>query len=225
MLVVTSAGNEGNNAWRYISAPADGDSVLTVGAVDSLGRLAAFSSIGPTSDGRLKPNLVAQGVYSAILTKVGSVAKANGTSFSSPVLAGMATCFWQANPGLTNMEVISYLQKSATKANNPDNLFGYGIPNGYKAYEQARTEKSKPVLYPNPAHGSQIKLRVGPEFRNQKITISFINMIAQKLWTQTFQGKEHAEPLTLDVSFLRPGMYGCIVSGDKNQQAFKFLKL
>jgi len=225
MLVVNSAGNEGNKEWRYISAPADGDSVLTVGAVDSLGRLASFSSVGPTYDGRLKPNLVAQGVYATVLTRSGAVSRANGTSFSSPILAGMAACFWQSQPGLTNMEVIQFLQQSASKASSPDNLFGYGVPNGYKAYEQAREELNKTKLYPNPAPSGKINIRMGREFLNQKLTVTIYNMIAQHILSHTFQSKPERELLTLDITSLNPGMYGCTVLGISSRQSFKFVKL
>jgi len=225
MLVVNSAGNEGNKEWRYISAPADGDSVLTVGAVDSLGRLASFSSVGPTFDGRLKPNLVAQGVYAAVLTRSGAVSRANGTSFSSPILAGMAACFWQSQPGLTNMEVIQFLQQSASKASSPDNLFGFGVPNGYKAYEQAREELNKTKLFPNPAPSGKINIRMGREFLNQKLTVTIYNMIAQRILSHTFQSKLERELLTLDITSLNPGMYGCTVFGISSRQSFKFIKL
>lgn len=226
ILVVNSAGNEGNKPWRYISAPADGDSVLTVGAVDSLGRLASFSSVGPTFDGRLKPNLVAQGVYATILSRSGVVGRANGTSFSSPILAGMAACFWQSNPELTNMDVIRLLQASASKADNPDNMFGFGIPNGYKAYEVAREESDKTKLFPNPIPKSgKLNLRLGREFLNQKLTVTIHNLIAQRFLTQTFQSKIERDLLILDVATLYPGLYACTVMGNNKQESFKFIKL
>ena len=226
ILVVNSAGNEGNKPWRYISAPADGDSVLTVGAVDSLGRLASFSSVGPTFDGRLKPNLVAQGVYATILSRSGVVGRANGTSFSSPILAGMAACFWQSNPELTNMDVIRLLQASASKADNPDNMFGFGIPNGYKAYEVAREESDKTKLFPNPVPKSgKLNLRLGREFLNQKLTVTIHNLIAQRFLTQTFQSKTERDLLILDVATLYPGLYACTVMGNNKQESFKFIKL
>ena len=108
ILVVNSAGNSGNNAsWPYVSAPADGDSVLSVGAVDSLGVRIGFSSIGPTADGQIKPNLATQGSQTAIIDPSGFIGRGSGTSFASPVLAGMAAGFWQANPTLNAMEVIA----------------------------------------------------------------------------------------------------------------------
>jgi serine protease AprX len=129
ILVVNSAGNSGSDAWHYIGAPADGDSVLTIGAVDSTGIYASFSSVGPTSDGRIKPDITAQGKYATIAMVPSGVALGNGTSFSSPIIAGAAACLWQANPTYTNMELINAIRMSGSQSSNPDNLKGWGIPN------------------------------------------------------------------------------------------------
>jgi serine protease AprX len=225
MLVVNSAGNDGNKAWRYIGAPADGDSVLTVGAVDSLGRYAGFSSIGPTADGRLKPNLASQGVHTTVITKSGGLGRSHGTSFASPVLAGMVACFWQANPRLTNMEVIRMLQESASQAAKPDQYLGYGIPNGWKAHQLAVEEGKKTLIYPNPVRNREINLRVGSRFSNQQVTVTVFNMIAQKVFTQTFWARSQDGDLQLDISSLGPGIYGCLVTANGSRRTVKFLKL
>ncbi len=157
ILVVNSAGNSGNSAWQYIGTPADGDSVLAIGAVDADGNIANFSSIGPSSDGDIKPNVCAQGQQAAIINEAGVPVLGNGTSFSSPIMAGMAACLWQAYPGLTNMQVIEAIQESAHKYNNPDEFFGYGIPNFAMAnlilsgFSPSNLDESElfPV-YPNP---------------------------------------------------------------------------
>jgi serine protease AprX len=225
MLVVNSAGNDGNKAWRYIGAPADADSVLTVGAVDSLGNYAGFSSQGPTADGRVKPNLVAQGVHTAVITKSGGLNRSHGTSFASPVLAGMAACFWQANPRLTNMEVIRLLQESATQAAKPDAYLGYGIPNGQKALELAKEAEKKTLIYPNPVRNPEINLRVGSRFWHQKVTVTIFDMIARKIFTQTFPVVNEGQDLLLNIPFLNPGLYGCLVTANGNRHSMKFLKL
>ncbi|OWY24221.1 T9SS C-terminal target domain-containing protein [Sphingobacteriales bacterium UPWRP_1] len=133
MLVVCSAGNQGNKPWQYITAPADADSVLTVGAVDSIGQYASFSSKGPTADGQIKPNVAAQGARTAYVTPWGTVEKGNGTSYSSPVICGLAACLWQANRNKNNMEIIDAIQQSASQNLAPDTLLGYGLPNFYTA--------------------------------------------------------------------------------------------
>ncbi|MCD6347658.1 MAG: S8 family serine peptidase [Bacteroidales bacterium] len=157
ILVVTSASNEGHTEWHYIGAPADGDSVLSVGAVDSLGNYAGFSSTGPTFDGRIKPNVCAQGMHSAIASSNGNIIFGNGTSFSSPIMCGMTACLWQSNKSLSNMDIIKALESSASQAENPDSLLGYGIPDCSKAFFVVQGidssdigEESLVRTYPNP---------------------------------------------------------------------------
>jgi serine protease AprX len=129
--VVNSAGNEGGLPWHYILCPADGDSVLAVGAVSSDRSFAGFSSRGPSSDGGVKPNIAAQGVGVATtnLTGSGWIQTNNGTSFAAPIIAGMFACLWQANPTKNNMEIFNAIQQSASHHQAPDSLTGYGIPN------------------------------------------------------------------------------------------------
>ena len=129
ILVVNSAGNSGNGAWRYIGAPADADSILTIGAVDAYGNIASFSSLGPSYDGRIKPTVCAQGLGTYVVSSADGVYPGNGTSFSSPVLAGAVACLWQANPSFSNLQIIDAVCRSASRYSIPDSMFGYGIPN------------------------------------------------------------------------------------------------
>ncbi len=129
MIVVNSAGNSGTSStWPWIGAPADGDSVFSIGAVDAQGQYASFSSIGPTADGRLKPNVVAQGSQTAVASVGGGVGYSSGTSFSSPIIAGMTACLWQFDPSMTNMEILDAIMTTSNMAGNPDYEMGYGIP-------------------------------------------------------------------------------------------------
>ncbi|HMT29735.1 MAG TPA: S8 family serine peptidase, partial [Bacteroidia bacterium] len=130
MVVCNSAGNEGNGAWFHISAPSDADSILGVGAVDPFSMYAQFSGKGPSADGDIKPNVAAQGAQTIVADPWNGVGvfPANGTSFSSPVLAGMVACLWQCHPNATNMQIINAVQQSASQVLNPDSLLGYGIP-------------------------------------------------------------------------------------------------
>ncbi len=136
MIVVNSAGNDALKTWHYIAAPADGDSVFSIGAVNGAGNYASFSSVGPTSDGRLKPNVVAQGSGTTIINATtGNVATGSGTSFSSPITAGMVACLWSAHPEKHNMEILAAIQQTASLALNPTYLLGYGIPDYFAAHE------------------------------------------------------------------------------------------
>ncbi len=134
MLVSTSAGNEGNDPWKYISAPADADSVLSVGSVTYRGTYSYFSSQGPTFDGRTKPDVCAQGTASTVQGRTGRISTASGTSFSGPIMAGMVACLWQAHPDKTNMDIIQALQKCSNQSSKPDEKLGYGVPDFNMAY-------------------------------------------------------------------------------------------
>ena len=135
MIVVCSAGNSGASSWKKITTPGDADHVLTVGAIDKKGVLAPFSSIGNTADGRVKPDVVAVGLGSDVVGTDGNLRKANGTSFSSPIMCGMVACLWQACPQLTAKEVIEVVRQSGDRLAYPDNIYGYGVPDMWKAYK------------------------------------------------------------------------------------------
>jgi hypothetical protein len=134
IVMVCSAGNTGNGTWKKITPPGDAGNVLTVGAVDKNVMLATFSSIGNTADNRIKPDVVAMGVAAGIMDTDGEVKKVNGTSFSSPVMCGMVACLWQARPQFTAKEVIELVRQSGDRSTHPDNVFGYGVPDVWKAY-------------------------------------------------------------------------------------------
>ncbi len=137
ILVTNSAGNSGGSTTdaKYVICPADADSILTVGATDVNGTIGAFSSWGPNGAGKLKPNVVSVGWNTVVANyNTGDPGNLSGTSFSNPNMCGLTACLWQAFPEFTNMEIIGALQRSASKYLNPDNQFGYGIPNMRLAY-------------------------------------------------------------------------------------------
>lgn len=135
ILVVNSAGNSGAGTWKYIGAPADADSILTVGAVDYSQVPASFTSHGPSFDGRIKPNVADMGENATVAaTSGGGVIQGSGTSFSSPIMAGASACLWQAFPSMNNMTIIDFIEQSSSRYTNPDTLVGYGVPNFMAAY-------------------------------------------------------------------------------------------
>jgi serine protease AprX len=229
MLVVNSAGNNGDNSsFPWIVAPADGDSVLTVGAVNSSGKRAFFSSVGPTYDGRIKPTLMAMGQGNAVANSGDSVTRGSGTSFSSPVLAGMCACLWQAHPQATNMQILEALKKTASLANRPDTLMGWGIPDFAKADTALNL-----MLSVGPLHTATHALRVFPnpfyDYFYVSLDEKISGYIRLSLWSldgkRIFSGKYWSvrDRLKVNAAFLQrltPGVYLLqMTSGGKNYHA------
>lgn len=152
MIVTNSAGNDGASAWKFITAPADGDSVLAVGATNASRQVAAFSSYGPSADGRVKPDVASVGSGTILANTLGRPASGSGTSFSNPNIAGLIVCLWQAFPEFKNTEIIDAVRRSGDRRENPDDRTGYGIPDMRTAY--AWLERQRAVKEASRALGS-----------------------------------------------------------------------
>lgn len=183
MVVVSSAGNEGANPWHYLTAPADADSIITVGSVTTSLERSSFSGFGPTSDGRIKPTVCALGTNTAVINELGDVSTNNGTSLSTPIITGLTACLWQALPSLTNMQIVELIKKHSTKYETPDNELGYGIPDFYAAYMDASGVGNKSLssvdlvrVFPNPVKDT-LSMDVDPSIigRNPELIIYAVN--------------------------------------------------
>ncbi len=176
ILVVNSAGNEALNSWKYIITPSDGENILSVAAMSVDSTIASFSSYGPSYDLRVKPDITALGVNAVVQGVNGSLVKLNGTSFSAPVISGFATCLWQAKPELSNRELLQIIRKSGNQYYNPDDSFGYGIPNFLLALDinssvNELQSKSDFLVTPNPFSDKiEITSTLNP-FVNAKVLI------------------------------------------------------
>ena len=165
VVVVNSAGNERNNLWHYIIAPADGDSVIAVGAVDLEGNIASFSSAGFQSDfqkGKIKPDVCACGVGTFCANMYGSYSYVNGTSLSAPLVAGACALILQVYPDWSPIQLRRSLWKTATQADYPDTLKGYGVINAYRAVY--------PIIYPDKFNFFAIKNRSNPAVQMMSIS-------------------------------------------------------
>jgi subtilisin family serine protease len=222
MVCVNSAGNSGNDPWFYISAPADAINALTIGAVNASGIIAGFSSHGPSSDGRVKPDVVAQGQQSFLSTANGNITTASGTSFSGPITAGMVACLWQALPDATNAEIIQMIKESASIFSNPTSELGFGIPDFNLALTNAllklnTVSKDKFVVYPNPAADS-VSISFPSEF--DKATIFFYNAIGQLMVSKELSSENRSVALDAFSS----GMYWYQIESNKTFQSGKISK-
>ncbi|MDP1726999.1 MAG: S8 family serine peptidase [Bacteroidota bacterium] len=167
ILVVSAAGNEGDGAWQYITAPADADSCLAVGAVDEREQYVYFSSKGPSYDGRIKPDVAAMGGNTTILYTDGDLREGSGTSFACPLVAGFAACMWQVSDSLKNMQLFELIKESGNQAFAPDTLLGWGVPSASYIYEKI-TGKELPAAF-----ATEHILQILPNPIQQNFTVSF----------------------------------------------------
>jgi len=218
MLVFNSAGNSGNSPWQKITAPADGDSVIAVGAVNPSGQHASFSSYGPSADGRIKPDLCATGQDAAYIHPDGGIRQGNGTSFSSPILCGAATSLWSAHPDRAAWEIRRALIESAHQVGAPDTLYGYGIPDMWQAHlalgGKTVWEAENLLVYPNPITANDEGLHVVFEEENLlAVSGSALTwMVSDALGRQVALGSIEREKaplttLTLPTDMLEAGTY------------------
>ena len=219
ILPVNSAGNSGSDSWIYITSPADGDSVFTIGAVGFNGELADFSSRGLPDDPRVKPNVCAVGAGTTVADAYYDViTSSSGTSFSSPTIAGMTACLWQAHYNLNNKEIMELIEASASQANNPDKDYGYGIPDyevadGLVGIEQISEHENSITLYPNPAFDL---LYLEGAKMNDKVEIYDIN--GRLLLSTYFQANQ------IDISNLDAGAYFIKVISGQKAESIGFIK-
>ncbi len=230
MLVVNSAGNEGNSSWRFVGAPADGDSVLAVGSVNFDGTYSSFSSKGNTFDGRIKPNISAMGSFVALGGPFG-LSSGSGTSYSTPIVTGLAAGFWQAYPNLTNMQVIDFLQRSASQASEPDSLLGYGIPNFKNATALANNPTSLESVtesgfsfYPNPIDNSQyLQIVFKQNYWGKDLKMSLYDAQGKLVGTQYLKDAPKAYRWE-KLQYLKNGVYLLRISTSKESHALKVVK-
>ncbi|MFL0352371.1 S8 family serine peptidase [Xanthomarina sp. GH4-25] len=219
MLVVNSAGNAGASG---LNAPADAAGVFTIGAVDSNGNYASFSSQGSSFQPTQKPDVATQGQASYVIRSSNNIGTANGTSFSAPIMAGALACLWQALPDLTNAEIMQLVRETASQYHSPDYYLGYGIPNLAMALnyglsiQEVQPSPNQIKVFPNPVTN---KMHISLAATDIQTQVVLYNILGKKvLETNLYQSA------TIDVSDLAKGVYLLNIKTENSTITKKLIK-
>jgi serine protease AprX len=225
MVVVCSAGNEGNNAWQLVTPPADVNGVLATGSVTSTSVKSSFSSVGPTSDSRIKPDVVAMGSGTSVIKPSGILSTASGTSLASPLITSLVAGVWQTYPFLTASEIYATILESTSQFLHPDNLLGYGIPNYNLITKVLETPQIDDdiALYPNPLTGSSIK--IGLKNPSNEVNVLIWGSDGKKIKATSLAITALNNPGELDLSFLSAGSYLLKVTTGSSVKIMRLVKL
>jgi subtilisin family serine protease len=221
IFVCNSAGNSGNDSFPWNGAPADGFNVFSVGALNDDGQRASFSSIGPTADGRIKPNIMALGQSAAIAVGDDGIASGSGTSFASPIFAGMVACLIQANPNMKVQQIQAAILESASNADSPDNYIGWGTPDFELAnalmttVEQISGSTGFVKCWPNP-FTNDFTLQLNTSTASS-VKVELINSAGIVVYTYTTDNIQANSKLTFEKSFTNfaNGLYLLKVTADE----------
>ena len=222
MICVASAGNSGASPEPHIGVPADALNVLAIGAVKSDESYATFSSIGPSFDGRVKPDVMAQGQASVVSNTSGNIVTASGTSFSGPIMAGAVASFWQAVPSLTNQQVVDFVKQSSDRFVNPTDQYGYGVPDFQLALNNAQllvnqTSVGRFLVYPNPV-SDKLFISFPASFSEAKI--SFYNALGQIIFEKIIQNTG----VLISMENINSGIYFYKIKSNSFVQTGKIIK-
>ncbi len=229
IVVITSAGNSGNDAWRKISFPADAPSVLAVGAVDRFKKVGDFSSRGNTADGRIKPDIMAMGVGTTLWSEQNRLTSGNGTSYAAPLMAGLVAGFMQKNPTLSQKEVVDAMRKAGDNYTTPNSDYGYGIPtfqvltgevvSGIN--EDLSNKDAQIRIFPNPVT-SNLHIEIDEKLfmTNQLLNFQIYNQQGQLILKDILNANKQ------DILFpsVPKGMYILRIEGQNYQGTIKILK-
>lgn len=226
ILCVVAAGNEGDTQFPYIGAPGDAKNVLTVGGVKMDGKKAGFSSIGPTYDGRIKPDVMSFAYAVTVASPSNNFYEGNGTSFAAPSLAGMVACYWQARNDVSEDKIREMIKKSANNYSTPNSNYGYGIPDFKRALDMLNLEdcdifnkKTPFYVYPNPSNG-KVKLSLDCK---EKVMVQVFDMFGKKIYC--FDNEvDSVEYIDVCLSNLKAGVYIIRIDGEKNNSTVKLIK-
>ena len=229
IVVVSSAGNQGDDPWQKITFPSDMLNGLSVGSITSNYDLSYFSSFGPTADGRIKPDVVAMGSNTYVIDETGSISfTGSGTSLAAPQVAALIAGIWQAYPDLSALEIIEAMRMSADNAGSPDNAFGYGIPSyvAVKNYLEAVTLNSRFEVYPNPIIlGETLNIKIVDPQKTDRITLLVFEATGKQLSEGSYDVSWRDNEAILSLSELPTGVYFLRVVFESGSEGFRIVKL
>jgi hypothetical protein len=184
IAVVCSAGNEGGNSWKIITAPADGPHVLSVANVGSSGVRASSSSVGPSADGRIKPDVAALGTGTQVIKPNGATGTANGTSLAAPLVTSLLAGVWQRYPQLQVSQLMDAIRNSASQSATPDDLLGYGIPHFVAVVNYLEQIQQTHIFeaFPNPVVDT-LTIRPKDPVEISECRIEVVNLQGKTLWS------------------------------------------
>ena len=229
MIVVTSAGNSGRSSApnNLMSHPADATNILAVGSVNHNFGRSDFSSVGPTADGRIKPDVAAFGDGTAIMRGSGDIERGGGTSFASPLIAGFAAGIWQANPEWTSQQVMDAIKNSGHRAYAPDSFIGYGVPTyAYavdgKALNVQDILSDKVAVYPNPFSGDTLFLITEGVFK-KGMNIKILDPKGSLVFEESYKRREIKERMELNIGSSEQGVYFLFLQTGNSEKVVKLI--
>lgn len=225
IVVVTSAGNEGNDpSWRLVTPPGDAIGTLAVGSVNASGVRSSFSSLGPTADGRIKPEVVALGSGTALIRRTGGISTGSGTSYAAPLVASLVSGALQRYPDITRAELIEALQQSASLAATPNNQLGFGIPNysGVVDFFESRKIDEPIEIYPNPAQ-NLVSIRIQNGLQ-EEIRVVLTDLAGRVQIDRSVKITRQYDPIDIDLSKLPAGIYFVKVNRASQAKTIRLVK-
>jgi len=226
IIVVNSAGNAGETPWVIIKPPADAIDILAIGSISPNNILSSTSSQGPTADNRIKPDLVAIGDPAQVVLYE-TIGGAHGTSFSSPLVAGLMAGLRQKYPDLSASQLVDFVKKSADQAINPDNKRGYGIPSftAVQNYIEAKqNNETKLEVYPNPITGNKLMIKF-KEANGENTELRFFDSQGKLTDKLTYYRSWVNNPFEYDLSNYQSGLYIMKIRVGETITTIKFVKL
>ncbi len=226
IIVVASAGNEGNKAWSIITSPADIKDGLAVGSIQTDYGRSGFSSLGPSANGQIKPDVVAMGSSAFLINESGAIIRGSGTSFSAPQVAGLMAGIWQAYPDFSAIELLDAVRMSSSNATTPDNEIGYGIPSfiAINNYLESVSDTEPIMVYPNPIMPSELlKIKIANPSKVNQAQFELYEPSGKKLSSNLFTVSWSNNIASIELQHLSQGLYflNVLYELDNKPEAYK----